>query len=59
MLQQGLIQDLPGQEEYYTRPTEIHSRMMEVRRYLNKRPGEKITNDEYQEFKRSREHRWE
>lgn len=32
--------------DYLLEPTEIHSRLMEVRKHLNKKPGEIITKDE-------------
>ena len=32
--------------KYFTNPNEIHARMMEVRIYLNKKPGDIVTIDE-------------
>lgn len=43
-------QELKGYK-YQTSPTEIHSRMMEVRYFLNKKPGQIITPEEYQKAK--------
>ena len=37
--------------DYVVDPTEIHSKMMEVRFFLNKQPGEKIKIEELQMFK--------
>ena len=42
-----LIHDPETKKRYYTDPTELFSRLMEVRYVLNKKPGENINNDEY------------
>lgn len=38
-------------DKYLGNPTEIHARLMEVRRMLNKKPGQSINMKEYQSIK--------
>lgn len=44
------FQQLEG-DKYHRNPTEIHSRLMEIRYFLNKKPGQIITPEEYQKAK--------
>lgn len=45
-----VYQNLEG-DKYHRNPTEIHSRLMEIRYFLNKKPGQIITPQEYQRAK--------
>lgn len=45
-----IFQNLEG-DKYHRNPTEIHSRLMEIRYFLNKKPGQIITPQEYQKAK--------